>query len=112
MGIAALHPSYVLRYLVWRAAPAQELVTTERFPMLFQPPAGVKSCGRSQATVRLPRLKTATGCLISATAFSGRWRVDHDNVGWIAYLDAVIPDIENARRAICNHVKAFGQLVG
>jgi hypothetical protein len=47
------------------------VVTTERFAMLFQALAGCKSCGRSQATVRLPRLKTATGCRISATAFSG-----------------------------------------
>ena len=41
-----------------------------------------------------------------------RWRVDHDDVSRIADLDAVVLDVENARRSIRNHMKAVGQLVG
>jgi hypothetical protein len=72
-------------------------VTTERFGDVISGTRRVQKLRQIPSHGPSPTLEDRNGLPNLRDDLFWRWRVDHDDVGRIAYLDAVVPDIENAR---------------
>ena len=79
------------------ALPAQALVTTGRLGDVISGIRRVQKLRQVPCHGPSATLEDRDGLPDLRDGLFRRWRVDHDDVGRIAHLDAVIPEIENAR---------------